>query len=103
VKWPDLGESLARHRPVVDLIAESLPITLLLNLITIPVVYGIGICSGILAARYRGRWFDVSSSLAFLALWSIPTIWAGVMLIRRSARHAGWGNVVPAHLGSLGL
>jgi len=81
LKWPDLGESLARHRPVTDLIKESLPVTLLLNLLTIPIIYGIGIASGLLAARYRGRWFDVGSSTLYLALWSIPTIWAGVMLI----------------------
>jgi peptide/nickel transport system permease protein len=80
-KWPDLGESLARHRPVMDLIGESLPITLLLNLITIPLVYTVGIWSGILAARYRGGVFDSVSSTVFLAAWSVPTIWAGVMLI----------------------
>lgn len=81
LKWPDLGESLARHRPVIDLIAESLPITVLLNLISIPGVYVIGIISGIVAARYRGRWFDVGSGAVFLGLWSVPVIWAGVMLI----------------------
>jgi ABC-type dipeptide/oligopeptide/nickel transport system permease component len=81
LKWPDLGESMVRRRPVVDLIAESLPITILLNLLSIPVVYTIGILSGIIAAKYRGKWFDVSSSAVFLGLWSVPTIWAGVMLI----------------------
>ncbi|HEX7009401.1 MAG TPA: ABC transporter permease, partial [Phycisphaeraceae bacterium] len=80
-KRPDLGMSLTRHRPVIDLIAEALPITLLLNLISVPIVYSVGILSGMLAARYRGQWFDVSSGVAFLALWSVPTIWAGVMLI----------------------
>ena len=60
-KWPDLGESLVRHRPVTDLIRESLPITMLLNAISIPIVYTIGILTGLLAARYRGRWIDVTS------------------------------------------
>jgi len=80
-KWPNLGESLVRHRPVSDLIRESLPITLLLNLITIPIIYTIGIVSGIFAARHRGELADVGTGMTFLAMWSVPTIWAGVMLI----------------------
>lgn len=80
-KWPNLGESLARHRPVVDLVRESLPITLLLNVVSLPLVYAIGILSGLYAAWRRGGVFDVSSGAVYLALWSVPAIWAGVMLI----------------------
>lgn len=80
-KSPSLGESLQRHKPVSDLIRETLPITVLLNLISLPLIYAIGVVSGIFAARYRGKLFDVGSGAVFLALWSVPTIWAGVMLI----------------------
>lgn len=81
VKWPDLGYSFSKGRPVLDLYGEALPVTLLLNVITTPIVYGVAILSGIIAARYRGKWFDTTSGVIFLALWSIPTMWAGVMLI----------------------
>ena len=81
LKWPSLGESMQQHRPVMDLIAESLPITLLLNLISIPFVYGFGVVTGIISARHRGGWYDTATSLSQLASWSVPTIWAGVMLI----------------------
>jgi ABC-type dipeptide/oligopeptide/nickel transport system permease component len=81
LKWPSLGESMQQHRPVMDLIAESLPVTLLLNLISIPFVYGFGIVTGIVSARHRGGWYDNVTSLSQLAAWSVPTIWAGVMLI----------------------
>jgi len=80
-KWPSLGESLERHRPVIDLLAEALPITFLLNIITIPIVYSIGIFNGIAAAKRRGQLYDTVSSSAQLGAWSIPSIWAGVMLI----------------------
>ena len=80
-KWPSLGESLQQHRPVMDLIEESLPITLLLNVISIPLVYGVGIITGILAARRRGGVYDTVTGFTQLATWSVPTIWAGVMLI----------------------
>src|SRR5262249_53414162 len=41
----------------------------------------IAITTGIAAARRRGKWVDVSSGTLFLALWSIPVMWAGVMAI----------------------
>ncbi|MGE5607632.1 MAG: ABC transporter permease [Bacillota bacterium] len=80
LKVPDLGDSFGFNRPVLGLIAERLPITLLLNLISLPVVYAIAIFSGIKAARHRGQFVDVASGTVLLAMWSIPTIWAGVLL-----------------------
>jgi ABC-type dipeptide/oligopeptide/nickel transport system permease component len=80
-KSPSLGESLQQHRPVMDLIAESLPITLLLNLISIPLIYGVGVLTGIIAAKHRGSLYDTATGITQLATWSVPTIWAGVMLI----------------------
>ncbi|MEM8493998.1 MAG: ABC transporter permease [Planctomycetota bacterium] len=80
-KWPDLGESFSKGRPVLDLYGEALPVTLLLNAITVPIVWVIAILSGVYAARFRGQWFDVTTGTGLLALWSIPVIWAGVLLI----------------------
>jgi ABC-type dipeptide/oligopeptide/nickel transport system permease component len=80
-KWPSLGESMERHRPVADLIAESLPLTLLLNVITIPLIYVVGVLTGIRAAKRRGGAFDAGVGAVQLGLWSLPTIWVGVMLI----------------------
>ena len=81
LKWPSLGESMERHRPVSDLIAESLPLTLLLNAITIPIIYGFGILTGLRAVRNRGGRFDMIFGATQLASWSVPVIWMGVMLI----------------------
>lgn len=81
IKAPDFGKSFSKGRPVLDLIAEALPITLLMNLLTTPIVYFIAIASGVYAARHRGKMVDLASGSTLLALWSIPTIWIGVMLI----------------------
>lgn len=80
-KQPDLGKSFSKSRPVIDLFAEALPITLLLNLVTIPIIYAIAIITGVYSARHRGKFKDVATGVILLGLWSIPTIWAGVMLI----------------------
>ncbi len=80
-KSPDLGESFSRQRPVTALISESLPITLLLNVVTIPIIYTIAILTGIQAAKRRGQLFDVGGGTILLGLWSLPTILSGVLLI----------------------
>jgi microcin C transport system permease protein len=80
-KLPDLGDSINARRPVLDMIEESLPITLMLNLITLPAMLGISIWSGILAARKRGGVMDVGGGTILLGLWSVPQIWAGVLLV----------------------
>jgi ABC-type dipeptide/oligopeptide/nickel transport system permease component len=81
LKWPSLGESLGEHRPVADLIRESLPLTLLLNVVSIPIVYAFGVIVGIQAAKRRGEFYDKATGISQLVSWSIPTIWAGVLLI----------------------
>jgi ABC-type dipeptide/oligopeptide/nickel transport system permease component len=78
---PDLGVAFSKNRPVVDLLMAALPVTLLLNLVAFPIIYAIAIPTGILAATRRGSWFDTFSGALFVALWSIPVVWAGVLAI----------------------
>ena len=91
-KGSDLGDSFNYGRPVADLIGERLPITLLLNVITIPLIYIIAIIIGMNAARDRGGRFDVTSNVIMLALWSIPSMLAGVLMIGffASIQHWQW-------------
>ncbi len=81
LKKPDLGHSFLRSEPVLDVVLRCLPITLLLNLISIPIIYAVSIIVGVYAARHRGKLFDTGSGVIFMALWSIPTMLVGVLLI----------------------
>lgn len=78
---PDMGWSRTKNRPVASLIVEALPVTLLINLIAFPLIYLVSIPTGMLAAARRGSWFDVLSGGLFIALWSIPVVWAGVLAV----------------------
>jgi ABC-type dipeptide/oligopeptide/nickel transport system permease component len=80
-KAPDLGESIILHRPVLDLVRESLPITLLLNGITIPIMLVVSLMVGLKSAQKQGGLIDVAGGTFFLGLWSVPQIWAGVLLV----------------------
>lgn len=89
-KGSDLGRSFRYGRSVKELISEHLPITLLLNLISIPFIYLISIGVGVHAAVKRGQAFDVGSSFTMLGLWSIPTMLAGVLMIGFFASDQYW-------------
>src|SRR5512136_925899 len=66
----DFGESIKHHRPVIDLIKERLPITVILNLIAFVIAYTISIPLGVLAAVRHKRFFDTASSVVLFMLWS---------------------------------
>ncbi len=90
VKGSNLGRSFRYGRPVGDLIAERVPITLLLNALAIPLIYIIAITVGVRAATQRGGRFDVGSNIVMLGFWSVPTILAGVLLIGFFASEQYW-------------
>ncbi|MCE9619433.1 MAG: ABC transporter permease [Planctomycetes bacterium] len=102
---PDLGVAFSKNRPVMDLILSALPVTLLLNLIAFPIIYMIAIPTGMLAATRRGTWFDTSSGLLVLALWSVPTVLAGVVAIGFLAnnQYLGWFPVSGLHDSRAGV
>ena len=89
-KVPDLGLSFRYGRPVLDLIAERLPITLLLNVLSIPLIYIVAIAVGVRAATQRGQSFDHQAGVVLLALWSVPTMLAGVLMIGFLASDQFW-------------
>lgn len=89
-KGSDLGTSFRYGRPVAELLAERLPITILLNALAIPLIYAVAIAIGVQAATRRGSAFDVGSSIVMLAFWSIPTMLAGVLLLGFFASDQYW-------------
>ena len=93
VKVPDLGTSL-RGRRVTEMLAAAVPVTVLLNALSLPIVYFVAIAAGLGAAAKRGGAFDVGSGFVFLSLWSVPTIWAGVLAIQFLAS-AEWLRLFP--------
>lgn len=80
LKAPSLGKTM-RGRSVAGRLTDAIPITILLNVIAIPIIYVIAVTTGLMAARHRGTWIDVGSGVTLLGLWSVPVIWTAVLLI----------------------
>jgi len=78
----DLGFSLAPgNRPVMDLILERIPATLLLTFSALITGYGIGITLGVLAAVYHRTWIDEVVRVISVVGNAVPAFWLGLILI----------------------
>lgn len=77
----DWGTSFIRKTPVLDLILERLPQTLLLMGFSFLFAAALSIPIGILAARNKNTWIDYTSTfIAFLGL-ATPNFWLGILLL----------------------
>jgi len=77
----EFGESYYRDVPVIDLIAEKLPVSISLGLWTTLLTYFISIPLGIAKARRDGDGFDVWTSAVIIVGYAIPGFLFAVALI----------------------
>lgn len=77
----DLGHSLKTKEPVVSEIKRYFPATAELTLAAMLFSIVFGITAGIIAAVFRGRFWDYFSMSVSLAGISMPIFWLGLMLI----------------------
>jgi ABC-type dipeptide/oligopeptide/nickel transport system permease component len=89
----DMGESFRYHTDALSLVLGRLPNTFLLAGVSIIFSAIISLPAGVLAARYKGRLFDVVASFFALLAISMPSFWLGVILILIFAGGLHW---VPA-------
>ncbi|MDD4889820.1 MAG: ABC transporter permease [Phycisphaerae bacterium] len=67
-------------RPVHEQIVDRLPWTMLLNAVSLVLVFGMGIPLGVAGARFRGGWRDTSSAVGAFFLLSLPGFFVSYML-----------------------
>ncbi|MGQ9750677.1 ABC transporter permease [Desulfosoma sp.] len=92
----DFGTSFKDHRNVMDKIAERLPITIQINLISIFLVYLIAIPFGVYSATHPDTFADKVLTLLFFFLYSLPNFWVAVLLIMLFGGGDFW-NVFPIY------
>jgi peptide/nickel transport system permease protein len=78
----DFGRSFHfQGEPVLSLIAERIPATLLLALSSLLISVAVGIPLGIIAAFNRGRWPDHIIRISTVLLNTVPEWWIGLLLL----------------------
>jgi peptide/nickel transport system permease protein len=77
----DLGRSALFSRPVLDVVMERLPNTLLLMATTTLFAGGVGALTGVIAGARPGSLRDRSLTASALMLLAMPNFWLGLLLI----------------------
>ena len=77
----DFGVSLFHNRPVMELIGERLPATLLLTGSALLVAMATALPFGIISAVYNGKWADRIIGSLSMCFLSIPGFWLGMLMI----------------------
>ena len=77
----DFGYSYAHGRPVLDIVLETLPPTLMLAGSTLVLIFLIGVATGVVQAVKQHRSTDRVLSVVSLFFYSMPSFWLGLMLM----------------------
>lgn len=86
----DLGFSATYGKPVVGVILERLPATLLLMVSALSFAFAAGMALGVIAAKRVNQWPDTMISTLGLIFYATPSFWFGLMGIVAFAVRLAW-------------
>lgn len=86
----DFGISLSNSQPVMSVLGTRFVNSLILAAVAATVTVPISVGIGILAAAYKGSWFDSTISAVSSALQSMPSFLIGYLLVFMLAVKLGW-------------
>ena len=86
----DLGDSIFLNQSVTSALLDRAEPTIMLTVLSTFVALCIGLPLGIIAARKRGTWVDVSTMAIAIVGISMPTFWLGLNLILFFAVRNRW-------------
>nr|WP_232372443.1 ABC transporter permease [Acuticoccus mangrovi] len=86
----NLGYSYRQQAPVLDLILERLPATLLLTLTAFVISLTLGVVSGVVAAARQGKWTDSLVTSLALLFYATPLYWLALMAVLLFSVQLGW-------------
>lgn len=86
----NLGDSLAYNQPVIDLIKDRFPNTVVLAISALLIAIMIGVPAGMIAATRQNSLLDYAVTTVSLIGVSMPVFWLGVMLVLFFSVNLGW-------------
>jgi len=87
----DLGISFSPdRRPVADKILERLPITILLNVLSMVLILLIAIPLGVISAVRQDSLFDRIAGVVVFVGFAVPTFWLALLLMIFFGVHLAW-------------
>jgi peptide/nickel transport system permease protein len=86
----DFGYSYQQKMPILELLKERIPWTLLLTGLSLVISTILGVMFGAIAAWKRGTKTDVNLLTGFMFLSAMPSFWVGMILVSIFASQLGW-------------
>ena len=86
----DFGRSFKDDRPVLEKIGERLPNTLLLNVLSLGLIFLAAVPLGVLAAVKKNTFWDRAVSVFVFVGFSVPAFWLALMLMILFGIKLGW-------------
>ncbi len=77
----DFGHSFFQQRPVLEILGEALPNTLVLCGVSLVLIFALGVLAGVISAVWRGTLVDAVVTVGTLVLYSVPAFWLALMLV----------------------
>jgi len=86
----DFGTSFTDGRSVTKTIAEKIPITLAINLLSLLLIVSAALPIGIYAAVHHHSWFDKATTVFVFLGFAMPTFWLALLLMLLFGVTLGW-------------
>ncbi|HUV44584.1 MAG TPA: ABC transporter permease [Dehalococcoidales bacterium] len=86
----DLGTSLRTGRPLTQDLAQRIPVTFELGLLSIIIINIVGIPIGVYSAIRQNAWFDYVARVSAIIFMAAPAFWMAKMLIVYGGRWVGY-------------
>ncbi|WP_440009877.1 ABC transporter permease [Halomicrococcus sp. SG-WS-1] len=86
----DFGRSIWRDVPVMAILGDALPWTILIMTLALLLMFGVGVSLGAVLAYREGSTFDISGSIVSLVLSSTPYYVAAILFVYTLGYQLGW-------------
>ena len=87
----DFGTSFSPdRRPVIDKIMERLPITIIINVLSMVLIFMVAIPIGVLSAVHQDSLFDKVTGVFVFIGFAMPTFWLALLLMILFGIYLGW-------------
>jgi peptide/nickel transport system permease protein len=93
----NFGNSFRDERPVIGKIFERLPATLLLNILSLLLIFIIALAIGISSATRQNTFYDKAMTVFVFLGFSIPAFWLALLMMMLFGVNLGWLPISGMH------
>ena len=90
----DLGVSLVKRQPVTEILLDKAEVTLSLAILAVIISAAWAVPLGVVAAIWRGSWFDQGTRVVTAGFMAVPNFWLGIIVVLVLARTFDWSPPV---------